>query len=135
MSKDRTERFQIRLSPAEKAKLLKNAEQVKMSVSDYIVFLTEHRRAVDTSNIPKLILEIRRVGVNINQIALVANSQKSISYKSLSELKTREREIIHILEQILDEVYNPEDHTIKRLEAKIDKMTKSLERMNSNGSC
>ena len=127
MSKDRTDRLQLRLSPTEKEEILKKSAESRMSPSDYIVSLSENRRVVDTKKLPPLILKIRRIGVNINQIAVVANSQKYINKELLMKVNEHQKEIIALLQQILEEVYNTEEHTIQSLERKIDKLIKTVE--------
>ena len=127
MSKDRTDRLQLRLSPTEKEEILKKSAESRMSPSDYIVSLSENRRVVDTKKLPPLILEIRRIGVNINQITAVANSQKYINKELLMKVNEHQKEIIALLQQILEEVYNTEEHTIQSLERKIDKLIKTVE--------
>ena len=134
MPKNRTERLQLRLSPTEKESLLKKAKESHMSPGDYILCLSEKRRVIDTTVIPTLILDIRRVGTNINQIAAVANSQKYINKPLLLKVIEHEKEIAGLLLQILEEVYNTEEHTLQGLEVKIDKMKNTVERMNDNGS-
>lgn len=136
MSKDRTDRLQLRLSPTEKEGILKKSAESRMSPSDYIVSLSENRRVVDTKKLPPLILEIRRIGVNINQIAAVANSQKYINKELLMKVNEHQKEIIALLQQILEEVYNTEEHTIQSLERKIDKLIKTVEgNSDDNGNC
>lgn len=128
MSKDRTDRLQLRLSPTEKEMILKKAEESRMSPSDYIVSLSENRRVVDTKKLPPLIWEIRKIGVNINQIAAVANTQKYVSKETLNRVNEEQKKIIGLLQEILEEVYNADEHTIKSLEHKIDKLTDIIER-------
>lgn len=79
-------------------------------------------------------MDIRRVGTNINQIAAIANSQKYINKPLLLKVIEHEKEIAGLLRQILEEVYNTEEHTLQGLEVKIDKLKNTVERMNYNGS-
>lgn len=132
MSKDRTDRLQLRLSPTEKEEILKKAAESRMSPSDYIVSLSEKRRVVDTKKIPPLILEIRRIGTNINQIAAVANSQKYINRELLMKVTEHQKEILGLLQNILEEVYNTDEHTLESLEHKIDKLIKTVETNGGN---
>ena len=134
MSKERTERLQLRFSPAEKEEILKKAEEFRLSVSDYIVTLSENRRVVDTKKLPPLITEIRRIGVNVNQIAAVANTQKYVSKEMLMKTKDELKKVVGLMQQILDEVYNTDEHTFQSLENKIDKLTAAIERLEKNGS-
>ena len=77
--------------------------------------LSESRRIIDTTKLVSLIIEIRKIGVNINQIAAFANTQKFINREMLSKVKQHEKEILDLLQKILDEVYDTEDHTLESL--------------------
>lgn len=134
MPKDKTERIFIRVSPTEKKKIEEKAALVNKSVASYLIELSESKRIADTSKLPPLILEIRRIGVNINQIAAVANSQKYINNQLLSKIDKDLKEVIGLLQKILAEVYNTEEHTFQSLEAKIDNLTKAIEGISENGS-
>ena len=134
MSKNRTERIFIRVSPIEKKKIEEKAALVNKSVANYLIDLSENSKVIDTKIIPTLILDIRRVGTNINQIAAIANSQKYINKPLLLKVIEHEKEIAGLLRQILEEVYNTEEHTLQGLELKIDKLKNTVERMNDNGS-
>ena len=134
MSKNRTERIFIRVSPTEKKKIEEKAALVNKSVANYLIDLSENSKVIDTKIIPTLILDIRRVGTNINQIAAVANSQKYINKPLLLKVIEHEKEIAGLLRKILEEIYNTEEHTLQGLELKIDKLKNTVERMNNNGS-
>ena len=134
MSKNRTERIFIRVSPTEKKKIEEKAALVNKSVANYLTDLSDNSKVIDTKIIPTLILDIRRVGTNINQIAAIANSQKYINKPLLLKVIEHEKEIAGLLRQILEEVYNTEEHTLQGLEVKIDKLKNTVERMNDNGS-
>ena len=134
MSKNRTERIFIRVSPTEKKKIEEKAALVNKSVANYLIDLSENSKVIDTKIIPTLILDIRRVGTNINQIAAIANSQKYINKPLLLNVIEYEKEIAGLLRKILEEIYNTEEHTLQGLELKIDKLKNTVERMNDNGS-
>ena len=134
MSKNRTERIFIRVSPTEKKKIEEKAALVNKSVANYLIDLSENSKVIDTKIVPTLILDIRRIGTNINQIAAVANSQKYVNKPLLLKVIEHEKEIAGLLRQILEEVYNTEEHTLQGLEIKIDKLKNTVERMNDNGS-
>ena len=134
MSKDKTSRIELRLTPTEKEELLRKAADSHKTVSQYVLSLSECKRITDTSKLAALIIEIRRIGVNINQIAAVANTQKYINKELLAKVERHEKEILSLLQQILTEVYDTEEHTLRSLEHKIDKLTDRIERLDTNGS-
>ena len=141
MSKDKTDRIFIRVSPTEKKKIEEKAKQVNRTVAGYLLSLSESRRIIDTTKMASLIVEIRKIGVNINQIVAVANTQKYVNKEMQTKIIKHQEEIFDILQKILEEVYDTEEHSFKKmehtlesLEKKIDKQTeiiKSLEKSNS----
>ena len=118
----------------EKKRIEENARLSNKSVANYLITLSENKKIVDTSKLPPLILEIRRIGVNINQIAAVANSQKYVNKEMLSRIDDNQKEVMTLLQQILAEVYNTEEHTFKSLERKVDRLTEKIERLEKYGS-
>ena len=97
MPKDKTERIFIRVSPTEKKEIEEKARLAHKSVANYLISLSKNKRVVDTSKLPPLILEIRRIGVNINQIAAVANSQKYVNKEMLARIDDNQKETILIV--------------------------------------
>lgn len=124
----------IRVSPTEKKDIEEKAKLSNKSVANYLISLSENRRVVDTKKLPPLITEIRRIGVNVNQIAAVANTQKYVSKEMLMKTKDELKKVVGLMQQILDEVYNTDEHTFQSLENKIDKLTAAIERLEKNGS-
>ena len=124
----------IRVSPTEKKKIEERAEQANKTVAAYLLSLSESRRIIDTTKLASLIIEIRKIGVNINQIVAVANTQKFINREMLSKVNQHEKEILDLLQKILDEVYDTEEHTLESLEEKIDRLSEKIERLEKNGS-
>ena len=134
MKENKSAEIHIRLSPSDKKIIQEKANLANKSVASYLMELSKNKRIVDTSKLPSLILEIKRIGVNINQIAAVANSQKYINKPLLLNVIEYEKEIAGLLRKILEEIYNTEEHTLQGLELKIDKLKNTVERMNDNGS-
>ena len=134
MKENKSAEIHIRLSPSDKKIIQEKANLANKSVASYLMELSKNKRIVDTSKLPSLILEIKRIGVNINQIAAVANSQKYINKPLLLNVIEYEKEIAGLLRKILEEIYNTEEHTLQGLELKIDKLKNTVERMNNNGS-
>ena len=86
-------RLEIRVTPSEKKKLQAKAKQAHMSISSYIIALSENKKITVAENIPELLLEITRIGTNINQIAHIGNSQKYVNKQQLDE-------VLNLLEDI-----------------------------------
>ena len=73
----RNQRITFRISPTEKKYLEEQAAKAHMSVSSYLIKLSENKRIIVAEKVPDLYIEIRRIGVNINQIAHMKNRSGS----------------------------------------------------------
>lgn len=123
-------RVYLRVTPSELNELQKKAKQAHMSVSSYIVYLSENKKITVAENLPELLLEITRIGTNINQIAHVGNSQKYVNKQQLDEVLNLLKDIESIMQRILSEVFNEDEHTFRSLERKIDML---LEKVDKDG--
>jgi len=121
----------FRISLEEKKKLQAKAKQAHMSISSYIIALSENKKITVAENIPELLLEITRIGTNINQIAHIGNSQKYVNKQQLDEVLNLLEDIKSIMQKILSEIFNEDEHTFRSLERKIDML---LEKVDKNGS-
>ena len=133
MTENKTERIFIRVSPTEKKEIEEKAKLANQSVANYLITLSQNQRIVVAKKMPRLITEINKIGVNINQITAVANTTKYVSKEMLLKVSEELEKVIGLLQQILDEVYNIDDHSFQSLENKIDKLTTAVEKL-QNGS-
>lgn len=120
----------FRISLEEKKKLQAKAKQAHMSISSYIIALSENKKITVAENIPELLLEITRIGTNINQIAHIGNSQKYVSKQQLDEIINLLEDVKSLMQKILSEIYNEDEHTFRSLERKIDML---LEKVDKDG--
>ena len=133
MVERRTEDIHLRLTPTEKKEIEEKAKLANQSVANYLITLSQNQRIVVAKKMPKLITEINKIGVNINQITAVANTTKYVSKEMLMKVREELTKVIGLLQQILDEVYNTDDHSFQSLENKIDRLTEAVEEL-KNGS-
>ena len=63
----------VRLTEEEKAHIVSMAKKANLSLTDYIVELSKLVPIVVPENVKPLLIELRRIGNNINQIATRAN--------------------------------------------------------------
>ena len=121
----------FRLTSSELKELQKKAEQAHMSISSYIIHLSENKKIIVSENIPRLLVEVTRIGTNINQIAHIGNSQKYVNKQQLDEVASLLEDVKSIMQKILSEIYNEDEHTFRSLEKKIDKL---LEKVDKDGN-
>ena len=131
MSTKKTERLQLRLSPEEKEMLMKKAAESRMTVSDYLANLVANKKVETVKSIPALIYEIRKIGVNINQIAHIGNSQRYLDNNLLNKVIADMENVITLVQKILAEVYNADEHSIGTLEQRINEL---IERVDNIGN-
>ena len=130
----RSEELHFRITPTEKKEIEEKAKLVGKSVANYLLSLSQNQRIVVAKKLPTLIYEINKIGVNVNQITAVANSQKYVSKEMLMKVREELQKVVDLLQQILEEVYNTDEHTFQSLENKIDKLTAAVERLEANGN-
>ena len=131
MSTKKTERLQLRLSPEEKEMLMKKAAESRMTVSDYLASLVANKKVETVKSIPALIYEIRKIGVNINQIAHIGNSQRYLDNNLLNKVIADMENVKTLVQKILAEVYNADEHSIGTLEQRINEL---IERVDNIGN-
>ena len=131
MSTKKTERLQLRLSPEEKEMLMKKAAESRMTVSDYLANLVANKKVETVKSIPALIYEIRKIGVNINQIAHIGNSQRYLDNNLLNKVIADMENVKTLVQKILAEVYNADEHSIGTLEQRINEL---IERVDNIGN-
>ena len=109
MSQIRTESIEIRVPPDEKEKLRGDAEKSRMNMSNYILRLSEQKKIYAVDGIPELIKQIIRIGTNVNQIVMVANTNKSVSEKQIETVNFNLTKIQKLLADMIEVIKNSDD--------------------------
>ena len=128
---NKTGQLLIRVTSTEKKNIQEKALAAHMSVSSYMIKLSEDKKIIVAEKIPQLLYEISKIGTNINQVAKIANTQKFVNNRLLENIT----EGMNELQKILSEVYNDDEHTIRNLEKRIDKLIERIDEYgNSKGN-
>jgi len=127
MPKTKLARIDLRMTPEEKENLKRKAAEAHMTVSKYILHLSQTKRIILKDDIAKLTVEISRIGRNINQIAYIGNYQKFVNRTQLKVVSEYLKQIEDLQRKILRAMFSEEDHTLITLEKKIEKLTKSVD--------
>lgn len=127
MPKTKLSRVEVRMTPEEKENLKRKATEAHMTVSKYIIHLSQTKRVILKEDIAKLTVEISRIGNNINQIAYIGNYQKFVNRTQLKVVSELLKQIEDLQRKILRAMFSDEDHTLITLEKKIEKLTKSVD--------
>lgn len=70
----------IRLTKVEKERIERNAKRAERSITDYIVLLSLEMPIHVAEDVKPLLIELKRIGNNLNQIAAKINSGVFQSY-------------------------------------------------------
>ena len=127
MPKTKLSRVEVRMTPEEKENLKRKADEAHMTVSKYIIHLSQTKRVILKDDIAKLTVEISKIGRNINQIAYIGNYQKFVNRTQLKVVSEYLKQIEDLQRKILRAMFSDEDHTLITLEKKIEKLTKSID--------
>ena len=127
MPKTKLSRVEVRMTPEEKENLKRKADEAHMTVSKYIIHLSQTKRVILKDDIAKLTVEISRIGRNINQIAYIGNYQKFVNRTQLKVVSEYLKQIEDLQRKILRAMFSDEDHTLITLEKKIERLTKSVD--------
>ena len=125
----KTESYLLHLTPTEKKQLKEKAEQSKLSISKYLIALSENKKIISVEKLPDLLLEITRIGVNINQIAHVANAQKYVNTQQIYEIKSLLREVDKHMMEIIKALDNYDEDDVRTLDKKMQTMGNEMSAM------
>lgn len=119
----------IRVTPSEKEKLYSKAKLARMTVSQYLLSLSDEKKIYVVDCVPELLVEISRIGVNINQIARVGNSQKFVNKEQLDIIQNHLEDIQRMMYQIVRELYkdNNELQDLKALNKTVSNLVAELQ--------
>ena len=99
----------IRISTEEKRKLKKKALQANMTMSKYILFLSENKKIYKVNDLPKLIFEISKIGTNINQVVHGINYEHRVSGSDIKVLQDKLTEVQDLLLRLVNELTDRTD--------------------------
>ena len=71
----KTERIEIRLTPEEKTMIINNSVKVNTTISEYMIKSATKKEIVVINDLDKLVIQLRRLGNNINQLTKLANGR------------------------------------------------------------
>jgi hypothetical protein len=101
-------RIEVRCYKKEKEELREKAKQANMNMSEYIIALSENKKIIVAQGLPQLSLELKRIGVNINQIAMVANTQRFVNEYQLEKILKEMQNINKIMNLVWKKILKEE---------------------------
>lgn len=97
----RNRKMTFRLTEEEYAAIKKKTAESGYSLQAYLLLSALDKEIINTDGIKALIPEIRRIGVNINQVAKHSNQTDSVSSDELSYIRKELTEIWQLLKHQL----------------------------------
>ena len=74
-NRKRNQTISIRLTPAEKKEITAKAKQAKMTLTDYLIECSRNTE-ITVTDLSEVLVDLKRIGNNINQIARKINSKR-----------------------------------------------------------
>lgn len=71
----RNQTISIRLTSEEKKEIITKAKQAKLTLTDYLIECSRNTE-ITVTDLSKVLIELKRIGNNINQIARKINSKR-----------------------------------------------------------
>ena len=97
-NRKRDKTLTVRLTESEKALIEKKAKRANMNLTEYIIAVSNKSKINVSEDTKPLLVELKRIGNNINQIAMKINSGAVSSY-NFTEVINMQRKIY---EQMLE---------------------------------
>lgn len=129
MSESTKTQIAFRLHPAEKEKIEKSAAALHMTVTDYIRACCLRKQIMDTSWVPEITKQIIKIGVNVNQIATVANTTHNVSDRQIDIVNENLIGVQNQLRAIIEHMENPLDQNLNECRMLLQKICEKLDAM------
>lgn len=98
----RSETLTVRLTKAEKAAIIAKSKRAKMTLTEYLLAVSRDTKIVLPPDIAPIILELKRIGNNLNQIATKVNS--GMTYvENLTDVIENQNKIYDLLLKLTEE--------------------------------
>lgn len=143
MPKEKTTQIHFRTTSEEKELLIEKAKNAKMTLSEFIVSMSESKPIIIIDDVSKIIVEVSRIGNNINQIVKVANSQKFVNKEQIEKIINAYRNIVDLLDElikkinkIIEEEYDEDEFekpiTLNEIKKELTELVNKIDRVGSN---
>lgn len=109
MPRQKDERVHLRMTKEQKENLALKAAEARLSMSQYLLALSEQKKIIIADGLPELCRQIIKIGTNVNQIALVANTHRTVSEKQLETVNDNLVNIQLLLGKLIDTIQNSKD--------------------------
>jgi hypothetical protein len=91
----------VRLTQDDKNRIMDKSIKARMNLSVYVISAALNKNIAVIDGLPELLLQIAKIGNNINQIARVANSNSNVSDENVTQVKAALKEIDNKLSKFI----------------------------------
>lgn len=98
----RSETLTVRLTKAEKAAIISKSKRAKMTLTEYLLAISKDAKIVLPPDTAPIVLELKRIGNNLNQIAAKVNSGATY-VENLTEVIENQNKIYNLLLKLTEE--------------------------------
>ncbi len=113
LATQKTLQVHFRLTPEQKENLTNKAQSARLSVTEYLLALSERKKIYVVDGLPELCVQIIKIGTNINQVTHTINANRSVSEKQIECLNSNLIEIQNLLGKMIDKIKCSTDDEIK----------------------
>ncbi len=100
MNRTRPKQIVIRLTEKEKEQLKKKVKKSGLKQQDYLIKCILNKKVLNTDGLKEITPQIKKIGVNLNQIARTCNEGNQATYKEIQEIGKELNEVWQLLRQL-----------------------------------
>lgn len=101
MSRKRNKQFIIRASEEEYQAIKKNIEKSKLNQNEYLLMSALNKKIIVIDGIKELMIQLKKIGNNLNQITKSTHQGKTNYHKELDEINGELSKIWQSLRQLI----------------------------------
>ncbi len=100
MNRTRPKQIVIRMNEKEFAIVKNKVEKSGMKQQEYLIKTITNKKITNTDGLKELTPELKRIGVNLNQIAKTCNQGNQASYEEIKKIGEELNEVWQLLRQL-----------------------------------
>ncbi len=101
MNRTRPKQIVIRLTEKEKEQLQLKVKKSGLKQQDYLIKCILEKKILNTDGLKEVTPELKRIGVNLNQIAKSCNIGNQATYKEIQEIGKELNGVWQLLKQLV----------------------------------
>lgn len=95
--------MKFRVTDKEYEKIQKKIEKSNLKQNEYLLRCALDKKITIVEGLPEIILEVKRVGVNLNQLTKSANQGRLVGKDTIEDMEKELKEVWQLLRQLIRE--------------------------------